>query len=1245
MLKQQLALPKSDWRQFKRELNQRCVASCAAAVGGLLTVPHFASCGFRLEALAHLVVAYSRGRRPISREHARRWLGDVLAKSRVADIEDPPEDVFVSNVHASRGNYRLFAGGWESAHSNLQQLMDSLPFHDHSKCWGALVESAESLLKLSDVIAERAGVERWQCPVFTPSSRRFTDFPDLPSLEFCVSFSARDLTALNVRTVDLERFILPKTAWFSLRQSQIRESELTRRPLIRVKGRIICVLPTAISVAVRYHMLAQATQLGFLDQIEAAFRAQQERLLFDSITPRIETVARSTPEFEHISVDGASASMAVIPLDIASVVLVSLFHDSLDDILKMGFNSTVRVPPAVQDKIFNHIAFLAKRSELVLGCLVFGGLGRTWSCSIPTLPSNVIILDTHLADLDLFASTNEASFLRLAKLIQHENWIQDQGVSIWNPSGILNLLAFWKSNQYSLVLDDLSLPADGDQLLIPNDCLRDLRIHAQVNRDHHGVKVPGADGSFMSVERRDPHPTFPSQAMRPVYISSEMLKAGHLVGVVKRQNLAVWVIGGQTELPKNLRQLVFGIWTALLEWLDRTADLLSQSDHGGTVVTRVSIYLENPNRWLRELSHGSQEMSLKPAIPIVKLRTPEIIVRLPPGFLRLLYQTENDAERALLAAVVSKLLMVIQKATEDESAARAQRYVEEIMHGKSGARMIHLFRSTLLVNSLPNPPSSTPRFIQPEDVSTVRIELGWRCVEQKQGGLIIKGDDVQTLLHRGVDEIWHLARKRLAKLDRLSVIMLAMNNLEAIHCERQQWRLTARALLALCESNEEALEIAAAQEDKRAIAAVSYRVIIEMAAPSGNRKDSRPAEWRDLDYLSALVAVLLELASHSDAIRGGLAKPEMHVTNARRIYFDREYMDSVFRPYSRSHHDSYYRNSASDYNEIRDVDIFNREPTTFARDFNRAFVDEFGMSIDNVLAVVRSLLRICDEQGQPVVHLSKCNLRQRMRHACRLPDEIVGNVMRFLTLPHRAQWDATPRGYEHRDWCPWRTRRRLAIALMPIVALGNQPDSDLVFSGRQLFFSVMNRLNGLNKGYFPSEHFTSSAMRKYWGDTRKRQGHAFASEVASVLEARGWRTETNVEMSSLEAPARLGDLGDIDVLAWHAESYRILVIECKSLIPRGSSYELVEELRDFRGKVNDRLGKHLARVEWLTENLEKLMQYRIPIKSRMQVLGLIVTNRQVPMRYTTNLSVLPSRFCTIEDLRETTLDDVKLWGT
>ena len=133
----------------------------ASTVAGLLIRPELQSNCVRLEALVHLIIAVSQGRRkPTAKQIGRVF--KQLGKTVYGPLEDPAEDLFVSLVSNSNGNYRLFEGIWESSAFYLQRILNVVEGMPQTGGYSEMRASVEALLRLSDKIADRQGLDRYR---------------------------------------------------------------------------------------------------------------------------------------------------------------------------------------------------------------------------------------------------------------------------------------------------------------------------------------------------------------------------------------------------------------------------------------------------------------------------------------------------------------------------------------------------------------------------------------------------------------------------------------------------------------------------------------------------------------------------------------------------------------------------------------------------------------------------------------------------------------------------------------------------------------------------------------------------------------------------------------------------------------------------------------------------------------------------------------------------------------------------
>lgn len=362
-------------------------------------MPRFAPYAVRLESLAHVAVAHARGRRRVSERTALRWLDNVLAASAAHGKEDPPEDVFVSCVYTRHGNYRIFPGMWESSHFHLQQLLDALFSPSSSSASSTATQSVVQLLRLSDTIAERAEVERWDPPGRPSSQHKFGGLHGLRYFARRVSFSDADLDDLRIRREDLSPFILSEADWDQLDHASIEESQLTYQPLLDLGDRIICVLPSVIGVAACQYVLARAAAEGRLEELASGLRAAHDALLFGELIPRLQSAGAAGSDATQLLHHKRNTDLVELPIDVDTVALISVFHDDLAEIRAEGFNSMMRVSRERQHALLSRAAELAKKGKSVLVCAATAGLGRGVSIDLPPQSSTFHHFGITVADL------------------------------------------------------------------------------------------------------------------------------------------------------------------------------------------------------------------------------------------------------------------------------------------------------------------------------------------------------------------------------------------------------------------------------------------------------------------------------------------------------------------------------------------------------------------------------------------------------------------------------------------------------------------------------------------------------------------------------------------------------------------------------------------------------------------------------------------------------------------------------
>jgi len=168
-------------------------ASTVSALAGLLTVPSFQCATIRLEVLIHLAVIHCNSTKEIEANQVEQLLNNTL--EAVGVLEDPAEDVFVSNVVSWDGNTRIFEGIWEGNDAYLQYFLDALNGLEPAELREP-INAIRAILKLSEKSADRANLHRFNLTESMPRRAHKIRSQDLRRSSQRVRFSEAQL---NVR--------------------------------------------------------------------------------------------------------------------------------------------------------------------------------------------------------------------------------------------------------------------------------------------------------------------------------------------------------------------------------------------------------------------------------------------------------------------------------------------------------------------------------------------------------------------------------------------------------------------------------------------------------------------------------------------------------------------------------------------------------------------------------------------------------------------------------------------------------------------------------------------------------------------------------------------------------------------------------------------------------------------------------------------------------------------------------------
>ncbi|QUL99295.1 MAG: hypothetical protein IMF26_04360 [Candidatus Fermentithermobacillus carboniphilus] len=1202
-------------------LHKYDLKSTVTQLGGLLTAPALQADTIRIETIVHLAVAHCHGYRKPSLAEIDRWLNRYIGNIWIALLEDPVEDVFVTNVETPEGNRRVFEGIWESNDYFVQIVLETLNSPGAPPECRALLLPAFALLKLSDCVAERAGLRRWHTEPSIPQDtvKLALGAPVADGARW-ITFTAAELDALGINRKVLEPFILRDEHKKVLAEEWVGHSSLERRPLVDFGDELVLALPHAVSPAIRRFVVFELKRLGYLHEFADTLASLQARQVEREGLWELKGEAES---LEPPKPDGKVPSLHtwLLKYDVNKYLHVVLLHDRLDWLDTQGLSSFMEYPEELRagleqylSKVSSHCRSLPDFAE-GMTLLVMGGLGRGFVLEFKDWPEEWRLSVIRIPDLLMLAREPDRPITRYLKCIKQKEWAEEKGVRFVNTNGDYNFYCFWRHLNYQLVPRDV--PVDqGTVLVIGNDMVLPVRAEVRNLADCHVLETVG--GIYLPVMRFGRDAYFKSMQGRPIYASLHHLGMGVLAGAVETPRGPSWLVVEPRDGGEEVRRFLYEMWSGFIGLYDR-------------LVFEVEARYPKAPRGAIEIRLNFGEVAVPEDLkyePGVLVGEPEVTVnlvrrtaevRFPSDFLMCFQQPENTGERLVLRGIAKALVSLHQGATGDVDESVLTDLMSRVI-GDPGERVFHVFRTYDPIEYLLWRSDQKPIFLAHEDFVFSKLRLSEGCTAAWPGTSIKSKSECNQFLHRLVVKIWSQLRNLLHQFDRASVIREVLRVHEAVIQDRDHWRRTAQAVLALYKPEEDVFAVAQERESQRGNVSLAARTVLEMAICECPKVGGRELSRWDLDELLAKAALLIEVATDSDAIYNDLVEPQIELHPNGEYTIDRGFHSTVIKPFSTAYLREEFERAAAEY-----AKLYRSEPPggrvradeVLSADFIRAFRIEFSLTPDEAIDGLAALMDLAVERDSVVVETTLGDLKTRLTVARGLSPDACEAFIRTFSIFHRPAWDKSPPGFSERDIYPWRFRRRLSLAARPILIFGNEDDDRVFYGAGTLMSGVRFLLERSERGHLPQEFFTSQAMKQYIGMVNNERGRAFALSVADRLREKGWQTRTEVPMTELEGPA---ELGDVDVLAWRP-SGEVLLIECKRLQLARTVAEVAEICRRFRGEAMDELDKHVRRVNWIRANPVSLCRIVGFVPDPARIDDRLVTNTHVPVMYLTSLPI------------------------
>jgi hypothetical protein len=1208
----------------------------AALVAGLLVYPSLHANTLRLEMLVHVLIAYAGGSKKPKHRHIKSWLNTQLGSSKLVLLEDPIEDVFISNVTTEEGNVRIFEGLWESNDFYLQRIVNVVNTLPDDPAARHLKREIRAILRLSEEIAARRGLNRFSSGggqdkgrVAIPSTQA------MESLCQAVKFSPEDLQQLGILPTDLTSFIFQLDSRDQLRDQAVGDSDLERRPIVQDAGKWYVLLPSAISFAVRQYALQWFSSRGYQDSFDQHF--VKEYFDFFRETPILGSYLPKEMPLPSNRVAGKTFLEFATQVDAGRCLQIVIIIDGVEGYLSNGFGSPDSDISELSDQINQRVKtarnYFRKQGEfkqglsLLIGC----GYGRPSFFHRPAETADWRIEFVSAPDFQALAWVPGASPLFLWKLVDHERFLAENGVSFLNANGLLNLYGWWAETNYFMLHPEIEFSGDPINILLPTDCLAGIRKKVRQGWDVHALPLPG--GKFARVRREAADSYFADEAEKPRYACIDALLAQKLLGAWVGDRLIWWVATEHDESGLS-RDIIFRIWDAINNWLSRAAPILERRiEH---LADQAIVIVLNFNKAHQEQPDSITEDVTRSCISVTtNLGKKAIHISLCDPFFGSLRNPKNLAERALIRSVTIGVLELSDEIWDEKT---VDTIVSEIIPNHD-ARYVHFFEAIHFRDYIQQYDRPKKLLIDDADAARSKLGLGWAVQNKADGVRFTTAEQSFPFLNRVVETIWERMHTRLHNLNRRDLIESALRHIEGVEAEKTRWNRTIRALLALRDQKTSAKTVAMQQIARCNAAEIALRLIIEMAVPECPLEGGEPVGALDLTPLMSDVLMIFHLGGCSDAIRKGVMEPEVRIAPSGDILTDAGFREEIADPFGQRFESVRLDHEVARYERhFQPLQPISTTKGLFPEAFIAAFEAEFGLSIDAVRGVREVLENLAYERRKCVCIARRDEILSYCKRSGFATAELVEVFLGRFALWPREAWDKTPEGFNKRDWYPWRFGRRLSLVARPLVRLENEDNPRYVISPGLLGMGFAYTVARYYEAEVEVSECKSTSMRHWINDETNRRGHAFARKVFETMCAQGYEARLEETITALLNEKLERDWGDVDVLAWKTSDKDVLAIECKDLKIAKTPNEIAEQLNRFSGQVmangkSDDLLKHVERCNFLKERAQRVAQAIGMVGRGIEIRTVVCFSNPVPMQYVAK-QFSDVKFLTIDDLSE-----------
>jgi len=1191
-------------RAAVQELN---VFETLEALGGLATDPRFQGNAVRLDWATRLVAALAHGRRAPTRNALSALLNRQLTEARVNRLEDPVEDFFVERLLTPQGDFLIFPGLWEKAAAHTESLIRAFAALPDDPQKALPLEMVYALLKLSDALVKRAGLEEQTIGMSEPwSPIAVPKAPHLRTLAERVRFSWDELAALEIEPGSLGLFTLDQATAPTIIDVVGGDSVLEAQPLIATPDGIIVVSPANISTAVRSLLIDVAVNGGMA-------KALQKRL-FDIQSQRVTEgsfLRLYGPAYSH---SGLIIRQYATELSTGRHLHVLQGTEGFDGWPNTRFG-TMSSNDALCEMVAKDIAHVRQECMSKPGFrqgitfLILGGWGNGCAFEFDRPPDwPVVFLEP--SDAAVLGFCDDASPADIWRLHRQVGFVAEQGFQLEGANGIVNLFEWWRKTDWSLVpphMVDLVPPM---QVHYDTDLLLGARKESALKAGRRTIPHPRGGQRFAVRMQRE----VVAGPLEPIYSVLPTATERRLSGAVVHDNVAWWVEHGAA--PAGHGMAVFETWKAALKWLHLVMPAFLEA-FDLREARLPSLLIELDVQALDDESFGDlTEADIWATLHTeIDTSTRTARLRIEALWHRGLHRSDNLAE-ALLATKMLEALAVLSGVETSPETIRdlvvktAQTPDTRWRHMlKAHNAVDHLSALGLIEKFRPTPQSAG---------GLVKCGAAWAVRDRSEGGVITGKAECAAFLKDHAAHLLKTLRNGAQMFDRRNLIVASLRAVQGAQAEQRGWAVSARALRAIhgIEGDFDA-SFRTASEINAVIRGSS--LLVELAMAESPTDGGLAVGRMDQEEMRAHAVLTWDVGDSLAAIHGDAIKPLIHISPTGDVLYEHEFEEKTLKESAKLRHAREREQESQRY--LDRFETKESEPRD-VEDLQVAVRAEYG-DFDAFMDLAFALAVVAEHAGQQDVFvMRRSELLSELDKTDLGGDRAWSEVVDRLTMRPREGWEDIPNGASATDFDLAKFDRRLSVIGRPLVALTSDEDAELVVAPGMVERAIYHNLAGAMNGSLQNAFWRSREMQVYASRQGASSGLEFNDRVAEQTRRLGltaWASSKPSWCLNQKATPELKRLGDVDVLAVGPGGTVVWVIEAKDLKLCRTRGETARRLAEYRGRhladgKPDKMLRHLARVEYLRQHAADLA-HRLKLAATPRVCGLVAVHSPQPMQF------------------------------